>query len=97
MVVSTCLQLSTVANAVLLKSNETLSCQAHSGSRSGQAMDVIERLRVRFPVRATLCNECGQVDFFGDDAAFYQNTSISCLIFVMIIVYHYETILMLYI
>ena len=37
---STCLRLSTVANAVLLKANETLSCQAHSGSRSGQAMDL---------------------------------------------------------
>ena len=40
----------------------------------------INRLRVRFPVGATLCNDCGQVDFFGDDAAFYRITSISCLV-----------------
>ena len=38
----------------------------------------IKRLQVRFPVGATLCNDCGQVDFFGDDAAFYRITSISC-------------------
>ena len=31
------------------------------------------------PGRVTLCNDCGQVDFFGDDAAFYRITSISCL------------------
>ena len=38
----------------------------------------INRSRVRFPVGTTLCNDCGQVDFFGDDAAFYRITSISC-------------------
>ena len=31
------------------------------------------------PGRATLCNDCGQVDFFGDDVVFYRITLISCL------------------
>jgi len=39
---------------------------------------VINRSRVRFPVWVMLCNDCGKVDFFGDDAAFYGITSISC-------------------
>ena len=38
----------------------------------------IKRSLVRFPVGATLCNDCGQVDFFGDDAVFYRITLISC-------------------
>ena len=38
----------------------------------------INRSRVRFLVGAKLCNDCGQADFFGDDAAFNRITSISC-------------------
>ena len=38
----------------------------------------INRSQVRFPVGAMLCNNCGQVDFFSDDAVVYRITSISC-------------------
>ena len=46
---------------------------------------VTKRLWVRFPVGATLCNDCGQVDFFGDDAAFYRSISISCCFYALVV------------